>query len=119
MKFFLTLACATAMAVATTGALGQPASGAASGGASAPTQTTPLPNDGTSRFAPGRATSDSNKMGISGPESPVSSDAPSVESCKTMTAQEERDKCLVRARQVERERAAASGVPAAPRATKP
>ena len=121
MKFFLTLACATAMAVAATGALGQPTPGATGGGALAPAQTTPPPpNDGTTQYAPGRATSDTNKMGISGPESPVDSDAPNVAACRTITAQEERDKCLAQARQVEREKkAAAPGTPAASGATKP
>src|SRR4029078_7635617 len=106
MKFLLTLACATAMTIATTGAFGQSTTGAAGGGASPSTNTTPRPSDGTSRLPPGRATSDTNKMGVAGRESPVDSDAPTAASCSKITAPQEREQCLARSRQVQRERAA-------------
>jgi hypothetical protein len=114
MKFALTLLLAAAIAGGTPCAFGQATPNTA-GGSSAATKPEPRSSDAATQYAPGRATGDTNKMGIAGPESPVDSDAPNVASCKTITAAEKRDRCMAQARQAEKARDAASGVPAAGR----
>ena len=100
-------AVATAMMSA---ALAQPSSApAASASATVPMRAT-SPNSPQTEYAPGRATADSNKMGIAGPESAVDSKAPNDAACKTITAQSERDQCLAKARKSERDRTSASPV---------
>ncbi len=120
MKFFVpTLVAAAALTVAGNYALAQSTSGSTSAGSSPSSKTrTPVTDsERASTPAAGRPVSDSNKMGIAGPESPVDTDAPNLASCKTMIAQEEREKCLARAREVPKQRAARPGVRAASAAT--
>jgi hypothetical protein len=101
MKLPVVITCA-ALTLATSFAFSQsPPMTPASAAAATAAQT----NNGTpSQLPAGKASNDSNKMGIAGPESPADTTAPNAASCQTMTSDQERSKCMALAKKVPKQR---------------